>query len=75
MARSRVIAGHFLSSDESPVQLDFVHAYLTAYKQAASAGETSTAIVAAMSTQSSDLPGRKTLQFGAKAFSGEVIFP
>ena len=69
---ARVIAGHFLTSDESPAQLDFVHDYLTAYQQAASASGTSAGIVAAMTAKFPDLPGRETLEFGAKAFTGEA---
>ena len=72
LAPARVIAGHFLTSDESPAQLDFVHDYLTAYKQAASASGTSAGIVAAMTAKYPDLPGRETLEFGAKVFTGEA---
>ena len=69
---ARVIAGHFLTSDESPAQLDFVHDYLTTYQQAASASGTSAGIVAAMTAKYPGLPGRETLEFGAKVFRGEA---
>ena len=69
---SRVIAGHFLRADESPVQLDFVHDYLTAYRQAATSRATSADIVTAMTARFADLPGRDTLEFGAKAFTREA---
>ena len=72
LAPARVIAGHFLASDESPAQLDFVHDYLEAYRQAASATGTSAAIVAAMTARFPGLPGRETLEFGAKVFAGEA---
>ena len=72
LAPARVIAGHFLASDESPAQLDFVHDYLAAYRQAASAGKSSTEIVAAMTARFPELPGRETLEFGAKVFEGEA---
>lgn len=69
---ARIIAGHFMTSDESPAQLDFVRDYLTAYRQAASARATSADIVAAMTAKFPDLPGRETLEFGAKVFAREA---
>ena len=72
LAPARVIAGHFLKSDEEPAQLDFVHDYLKAYGQAASASGTSAGIVTAMTARYPDLPGRETLEFGAKVFAGEA---
>ena len=72
LAPARVIAGHFLTSDESPAQLDFVLDYLEAYRAAASARATSADIVAAMSARFSDLSGRETLEFGARVFTREV---
>lgn len=72
LAPTRVIAGHFLTADDSPAQLDFVHDYLEAYRQAASPGGTAADIVAAMTARFPDLPGRDTLEFGAKVFAGEA---
>ena len=72
MAPERVIAGHFLTPSESPTQLDFVQDYLKAYRQAASTNSSSTGIVAAMTARFPDLPGRETLDFGAKVFKGET---
>ena len=72
LAPARVIAGHFIASDTSPAQLDFVRDYLLAFKQAASAGATSADIIAAMKAKYPDLPGRETLEFGAKVFVREV---
>lgn len=69
---ARVIAGHFVSAGESPAQLDFVHDYLTAYRQAATPRATSADIVGAMTSRFPDLPGRETLEFGAKAFTREA---
>ena len=72
LAPARVIAGHFLASDESPAQLDFVDDYLEAYRQAASGRKSSSDIVAAMTARFPELPGRETLEFGAKVFAGEA---
>ena len=72
LAPERVIAGHFLTASESPAQLDFVQDYLKAYRQAASTNSSSTGIVAAMTARFPDLPGRETLEFGAKVFKGET---
>ena len=72
LAPARVIAGHFETADESPGQLDFVHDYLAAYRQAASANKDSAGIVTAMKARFPKLPGLETLEFGAKAFTGEV---
>ena len=69
---ARVIAGHFVTADESPAQLDFVHDYLAAYRQAATAGKSSAEIIASMTARFPDLPGRETLEFGAKVFTGEA---
>lgn len=71
LAPAKVIAGHFMTSDESPAQLDFVHDYLAAYRQVA-ASKNSSAIVAAMTARFPNLPGRETLEFGAKVFSGDA---
>lgn len=72
LAPARVIAGHFLTATQSPAQLDFVRDYLTAYRQAAVDGRSSAAIVAAMAARYPDLPGRETLEFGAKALVGQA---
>lgn len=72
LAPARVIAGHFLTADESPAQLDFVHDYLKAYREAASPKATSASIVAAMTAKFPDLPGRETLEFGARVLTGEA---
>ena len=69
---ARVIAGHFVNADESPAQLDFVHGYLAEYREAASLGKGSAGIIAAMTARFPNLPGRETLEFGAKAFTGEA---
>ena len=68
LAPERVIAGHFLTASESPAQLDFVQDYLKAYRQAASTSSASTGIITAMTARFPDLPGRETLEFGAKVF-------
>lgn len=72
LAPKRVIAGHYRTANESPEQLDFVRDYLAAYRQAAATARTSTPIVAAMTAKYPDLPGRETLEFGAKAFTREA---
>ena len=72
LAPTHVIAGHYDAADESPAQLDFVHDYLTAYRQAAASSKASDGIVAAMTARFPNLPGRETLEFGAKAFTGEA---
>lgn len=72
LSPARVIAGHFLTSDESPAQLDFVYDYLKAYRQAALDNVTSAGIIAAMEAKFPELPGRDALEFGAKVFTGEV---
>ena len=58
--------------DESPAQLDFVRDYLLAYQRAVADSKTSEGIVAAMTAKFPDLPGRETLEFGAKVVAGEV---
>ena len=72
LAPTRVFPGHFLTSDESPVQLDFVRDYLEEYRQAASGRKSSSDIVATMTARFPELPGRETLDFGAKVFAGEA---
>ena len=72
LSPARVIPGHFETADDSPAQLDFVHDYLAAYRQAVSTRKGSADIVKAMTARFPDLPGRKTLDFGAKAFTGEA---
>lgn len=69
---ARVIPGHFLAPDESPSQLDFVRDYLQAYREAAAASKTSAGIVETMTRRYPDLPGRETLEFGAKVFAREA---
>ena len=71
LSPARVIPGHFETPDKSPAQLDFVHDYLAAYRQAASTGQGSASIVAAMNARFPSLPGRETLEFGAKVFTNE----
>lgn len=72
---NRVIAGHFLTpGDDSPAQLDFVRDYLTTYRKAASGRATSAEIVSAMVASYAALPGRETLEFGAKVFAGEALW-
>ncbi len=72
LSPARVIAGHFETANQSPAQLDFVHDYLAEYRKAAGSGGGSAGIVAAMTARFPDLPGRDTLEFGAKAFMGEA---
>ncbi len=72
LAPAHVIAGHYEAADQSPAQLDFVHDYLTTYRQAAASSKASAGIVAAMTTRFPDLPGRETLEFGARVFTGEA---
>ena len=72
LAPARVIAGHFVASDESPTQLDFVQGYLKTYRQAASTDKSSPGIVTAMTAKFPELAGRETLEFGAKVFAGEM---
>ena len=72
LAPAHVIAGHYLSADDSSTQLDFVRDYLDAYRKAAADSRTSAGIVAAMTARFPDLPGRETLELGAKVFAGEA---
>lgn len=68
----RVIPGHFLMPDDSPLQLDFVRDYLLAYRKVATASKTSIGIIEDMTKKYPDLPGRETLEFGARVFANEV---
>ncbi len=68
----KVISGHFATLDTSPAQLDDMRNYLGAYKRAAANSAHSAVIVAEMTKAYTDLPGRETLEFGAKAFTGEL---
>ena len=72
LAPAHVIAGHYEAADQSPAQLDFVRDYLVAYREAATTGKGPAGIVAAMAARFPDLPGRETLEFGAKVFAGEA---
>ena len=72
LSPARVIAGHFETANQSPAQLDFVHSYLAEYRKAAGSGGGSAGIVAAMTARFPDLPGRDTLEFGAKVFAREA---
>ena len=72
LAPASVIPGHYLIADRSPAQLDFVHGYLAAYRHAAAASKGSFGIVAAMTAQFPDLPGRDALESGAKVLMGEA---
>ena len=72
LAPTHVIAGHYDAPDQSPAQLDFVRDYLATYRQAAASSTASAGIVAAMTARFPDLPGHETLEFGAKAFTGEA---
>lgn len=69
---ARVVAGHFQMADESPEQLEFVRQYLETYRLAASTAKTSSDIVTAMTAKFPELPGRETLEFGAKIFMRET---
>ena len=69
---AHVIAGHYEATDQSPAQLDFVHDYLTEYRQAAASSKASAGIVTAMTARFPKLPGRETLEFGAKVFTGDA---
>ena len=71
LAPARVIAGHYLNADETFGQLDFVDEYLCAYKEALSESVDSTGIITTMTTRYPDLPGRDTLEFGARVFMRE----
>lgn len=68
----QVIAGHYLTADKTPAQLDFVRDYLMTYRNAALSRPTSASIVAALTARYPDLPGREALEFGAKVFTREA---
>lgn len=68
----KVIPGHYIENDMSPSVLDFVKKYLTDYREAAASHCDSAGIISEMEKRYPDLPGRETLEFGAKAFTGEV---
>lgn len=68
----RVIPAHYVKEDTSPAVLDFVKRYLTDYKNAAMTHKDAAGIVAAMEAKYPALPGRESLEFGAKVFTGEA---
>lgn len=67
-----VIPGHYIKNEWSPSSLDFVKKYLTDYKKAAIAHKDSGGIASDMEKQYPDLPGRESLEFGAKVFTSET---
>ena len=68
----RVIAGHFLTEDDAPAQLDGVRDYLEAYREAASSDWSSGHLIADMTARFPDLPGHEALEFCAKVFMRET---
>lgn len=67
----RVIPGHYLKDDTSPMTLAFVKKYLEDYKAAVTMHMHSAGIIRDMEQKYPDLPGKDALIFGAKAFKGE----
>lgn len=68
----KVIPGHYIKNEFSPSVLDFVKKYLMDYKKAVIAHKDSGGIASDMEGKYPDLPGRESLEFGAKVFTGEM---
>lgn len=68
----KVIPGHSVNNDNSPVSLDFVKKYLTDYKNAVVAHKDSAGIISDMKKKYPGLAGVESLEFGAKVFTGEA---
>lgn len=68
----KVIPGHYTQSDLSPAALDFIKQYLEDYKTAVSAHKDSAGIISDMEKKYPGLPGKDTLAFSAKVFTGET---
>ncbi|RYC38738.1 MBL fold hydrolase [Pectobacterium zantedeschiae] len=68
----KVIPGHYVKSDFSPAILGFVRKYLSDYKVAASTNKDASGIIAELEKAYPDLPGKESLEFGAKVFTGEL---
>lgn len=68
----KVIPGHSVNNDTSPASLGFIKKYLTDYKNAVVAHKDSAGIVSEMEKHYPGLPGRDSLEFGAKVFTGEA---
>ncbi|MDQ7098781.1 MULTISPECIES: MBL fold metallo-hydrolase [unclassified Serratia (in: enterobacteria)] len=68
----KVIPGHSINNDTSPKSLNFIKKYLIDYKKSALYHKNSADIIANMEKVYPSLPGRGSLEFGAKVFAGEV---
>ena len=69
---SAVIPGHGVNAGTSPAMLDFVRGYLANYKAAAAASPNAAGIVQTMTAKYPTLPGKDSLDMGAKVFKGEM---
>ncbi|QJB38832.1 MBL fold metallo-hydrolase [Chitinophaga oryzae] len=68
----KVIPSHFTKLDESPEVLDFVENYLKDYKNAALSGSNGEDLANKMMAKYPQLPGKESLEMGAKVFKGEM---
>lgn len=68
----KVIPAHFIKLDESPELLDFVEDYLRNYKSAALSSSTGEELANKMIAKYPQLPGKESLEMGAKVFKGEM---
>ncbi|KIC85300.1 MBL fold metallo-hydrolase [Pantoea agglomerans] len=72
----KVIPGHYINNDMSPDSLNFVKKYLTDYKNSVvNHHNDSGAIISDMKKKYPELADEKTLNFGAKIFTGESTWP
>ncbi|EIY5154410.1 MBL fold metallo-hydrolase [Klebsiella variicola] len=68
----KVIPGHYIKQDESPAALEFIMKYLTDYKNSVVTYKNASDIISEMVNKYPDLPGRESIEFGAKVFTGEA---
>lgn len=68
----QVIPGHYIKHDTSPEALDFIKKYLEDYKTAVTTYKDSAGIVSYMEKKYPNLPGKESLEFSAKVFTGEL---
>lgn len=69
-----VVPSHFAALDESPKVLDFVENYLKDYNEAAKTSNNAAAITEKMEAKYPQLPGKVSLELGAKVFKGEMAW-
>ncbi|MEN3931100.1 MBL fold metallo-hydrolase [Microvirga sp. W0021] len=69
---SQVIPSHYKTADYSPEALTFVEGYLKNFKQAIQENKSSQDIISYMTEKYPDLPGKASLEMGAKVYRGEI---